>query len=173
MLARMWRKRNTPPLLMGLHPAAETDGDLDAIAVGDELLRVFELCVEITNVDARGHPDLLDLHHMLVLSGLFFPLALLKPKLSVVHQLAHRRSGLGRDLDQVQPLFVSNPQRLRGGHDAQLLPLGTDQADLPVIDGFIQFMHLLTNGRNTSVPKITKRGYQTGIRTTTNRLAAV
>ena len=116
-------------------------------------LRVFELCVEITNVDARRHPNLFDLNHMLVLSGLFLPLALFKPELTVVHQLAHRRGSLRRDLNQVQPLLVSNPQRLRGGHNAQLLTLGADQADFPIIDGFIQFMHLFTNGRNTSVPK--------------------
>ena len=81
--------------------------------------------------------NLLDLHHMLVLSGLFFPLALLEPELSVVHQLAHRRGGLGRDLDQIQALLVSDPQRLRRGHDSKLLTLGADQADLFVIDGFI------------------------------------
>ena len=74
---------------------------------------------------------------MLVLSGLFFPLALLEPELSVVHQLAHRRGGLGRDLDQIQALLVSDPQRLRRGHDSKLLTLGADQADLFVIDGFI------------------------------------
>ena len=78
---------------------------------------------------------------MLVLSGLFFPLALLEPELAVVHQLADGGSGLRRDLDQVQALFIGDLQSLRRGHDAELLALGTDQADLLVADLLIQFMH--------------------------------
>ena len=78
---------------------------------------------------------------MLVLFGFLFLLALFKPELSVVHQLADRRNSLGRDFDQVQALFVGDLQRLRGTHDAQLLTLLTDQTDLLVIDLLIQFMH--------------------------------
>ena len=78
---------------------------------------------------------------MLVLSGLFFPLALLEPELAVIHQLADRGNGLRRDLYQVQTLLVGDFQSLRRGHDAQLLTLFTDQADLPVTDILVQFMH--------------------------------
>ena len=136
---------------MGHLPAAESDRDLDAVAVGDELLRVFELRIEIPDVDARRHPNLFDLHHVLVFSGLFFPLALLEPELAVVHQLAHGGIGLRRNLDQVQALLIGDLQGLRRRHDAELLALGTDQANLLVSDLLVQFMHYFTNGRSTSI----------------------
>ena len=135
---------------MGHLPAAESDRDLDAVAVGDELLRVFELRIEIPDVDARRHPNLFDLHHVLVFSGLFFPLALLEPVFAVVHELAHRRGCLGRDLHQIQPPLVRNVQSVGGGHDTQLFTGLTDEADLLVENVLIQFMHLLSYGRSTS-----------------------
>ena len=36
---------------VGHLPAAEADRDLDAVAVGDELLRILELRVEVPNVN--------------------------------------------------------------------------------------------------------------------------
>ena len=70
---------------------------------------------------------------------------------SVVHQLAHGGNGLRRDLDQVQALLVGDLQSFRRGHDAELLALGTDQANLLVSDLLVQFMHSFTNGRSTSI----------------------
>ena len=97
---------------------------------------------------------------MLVLPGLFLPLALLKAELPIVHQLADRGFGLGRNLDQVQILFLGDAQGLHGGHNAKLLARGADQTDLLVADTLVQFMHLLTNGQSTSILKITKRGHR-------------
>ena len=97
---------------------------------------------------------------MLVLPGLFLPLALLKPELPIVHQLADRGFGLGRDLDQVQILLLGDAQGLCGRHNAKLLTRGANQPDLLVADILIQFMHLLTNGQSTSILKITKRGHR-------------
>ena len=126
---------------MGHLTAAEADRDFDAVAVGDELLGVLELRVEVTDINTGRHPDLLDLHHVLILPGFLFLLALLEAELSVVHQLAHRRHSLGRDLDQIQALLVGDFQRLCGGHDTELLALRADQPDLLVVDVLIQFMH--------------------------------
>ena len=78
---------------------------------------------------------------MLVLSGFLFPLALLEPELSVVHQLADRGRRLRRDLDQIQALLVGDSQRVCGRHDAQLFSLGANQADFLVRDILIEFMH--------------------------------
>ena len=78
---------------------------------------------------------------MLILPGFLFLLALLEAELPVIHQLAHGRNGLGRDLHQVQALLVGDFQRLRGSHDAQLLTLSANQADLLVVDVLVQFMH--------------------------------
>jgi len=133
--------------------AAETNGNLHAVAVGNELLSVLQLGVEVAHVDTGRHPDLLDLHHVLVLSGFLLALALLETELSVVHQLAHRGIRLGRDLDQIQTLLISDLQSLSGSHDAQLLALGADQSHLFVANVLIQFMHLLANGESTSIHK--------------------
>ena len=78
---------------------------------------------------------------MLILPGFLFLLALLKAELAVIHQLAHRRDCLGRDLDQIQALLVGDLQCLCGRHDAELFALGADQPDLLVVDVLIQFMH--------------------------------
>ena len=85
---------------------------LHAVAVGQELLRVAELDVEIVDVDAGRHADLLDLYHALILAGFLLALGLLEPELAVIHQLAYRGDGVGRDLDQVQPLLLGHAQRL-------------------------------------------------------------
>ena len=133
--------------------AAETHGNLHTVAVCQELLGVFQLGVEIAHINARGHPNLLDLHHMLVLSGFLFPLALLELVLAVVHQLAHGGHCLRRNFHQIQPTLICNAQSLLRGNNAHLLAGLTDEADLFVADLLVQFMLQLANGRNTSIQK--------------------
>ena len=130
----------TSDVRVGHFASAETDGNLHPVAIGQELLCVFQLGVEIPNVNARRHTDLLDLHHMLVLSCFLLPLALLELILAVVHQFADRGGRLGGNLHQIQALFISDVQRLRRGNDAQLLAGFADQADLRITDLFIEFM---------------------------------
>ena len=95
---------------VGHLPAAEAHGDFAPVAVGQEFLRVAELDVEIVDVDAGRHPDLLDLYHALILAGFLLLLALLKAELSVVHELADGGDGLGRDLDKIQALLIRDLQ---------------------------------------------------------------
>ena len=125
--------------------AAEPNRHLDAIAVLQELLGVLELDVEIVGVDAGGHADFLDLGDMLVLLGLFFLFGLFKAELSVVHDPAHRRGGVGRDLHQIQPLLISPRQCVPGGHDAQLIAGGSDDPYLFVTNVLIELMVLLAD----------------------------
>ena len=40
-------------------PAAEADGDLDAVAFFEEFLRTFQLDIEVVGVNARGTYELL------------------------------------------------------------------------------------------------------------------
>ena len=115
----------------------------------------------------------LELYHLLLFSGFFFFSGQFITILAIVDNFAYRRFRGRSNLYQIKFCLLRKPHCFFCGHDSKLLTLGADQADLFVIDGFIQFMHLLTNGRNTSVPKITKRGYQTGTRATTNCLPAV
>ena len=59
-------------------------------------------------------------------------------ELAVVHELAHRRLGHGRNLDQVEISLPCQAQRIFDAHDADLLPVGPDKPDLgdadPLID---------------------------------------
>jgi len=48
----------------------------------------------------------------------------------VVHDLADRRVGGGRDLDEVEPLLPGDLQRFGQGFDPELRAVGADQADL-------------------------------------------
>ena len=93
---------------------------------------------------------------MLVLSGFLFLLAALEPVLAIVHELAHRRRGLGGNLHQVQSLFLGDVQTLRRGHNAQLFAVFADEADLLIPDLFIEFMLYLANNRRTSIRSIKK-----------------
>ena len=133
--------------------ATEANRDLHPVPLRQELLGIFQFGVEIPHVNARRHPDLLDLHHVLVLSGFLLPLALLEPVFAVVHELAHRRGCLGRDLHQIQPPLVRNVQSVGGGHDTQLFTGLTDEADLLVTDLLVELMHYIANNRSTSFRK--------------------
>ena len=139
---------------MGHLPAAEAHRDLHPVALGQELLGVAQLGVEIADVDARGHAHLFDLHHVLVFPGLLLPLGLLEAELPVVHELAHGRGGVGGDLHQVQALLVGQALALRRGHDAQLAAVGADETDLPVADLLIDLMGRVSYGK--APPEIRK-----------------
>ena len=111
-----------------------------------KLLGVAQLGVEVADVDAGGHPHLLDFHHVLVLFGLLLPLGLLETVLAVVHELAHRGGGGGGNLDQVQPGLVGALLSLPGGHDAQLGAVGADEPHLPVADLLVDLMSRISYG---------------------------
>ena len=132
---------------VGHLPAAEAHGDLAPVAVGQEFLRVAELDVEIVDVDAGRHPDLLDLYHALILAGFLLALGLLEPELAVIHQLAYGGDSVGRDLDQIQPLLLGHAQRLLRGHEAKLLAGLRDQTDLFIPDLFIGLMTCVSDGK--------------------------
>ncbi len=91
--------------------AAEAHSDLDAVAFLEELHRVSHFNVQVVRVDAGGHTDLLDLDDTLILTGFLFLLELVKAELAVVHDLAHGRDGVGRDLYEIKLLFLCHSQR--------------------------------------------------------------
>ena len=122
--------------------AAETDGHLAAVAVSQELLCIALLDVEVIDVNAGRHTDFLDLHHTLVLAGLFLSLGLLEAVLAVIHDFADGGHGVGRDLDQVQVFLLSDTLSFHSGHDAQLFTGLRDQSNLLVPDFFIDLMSI-------------------------------
>ena len=125
---------------VGQLPAAEAHGDLQPVPVRQEFLAVLQLRIEVVDADARRHTDLLDLDDPLVLLRLLLPLGLLEAVLPVVHDLADRGIGCGRDLDQVQILFCRDVQRRRRGHDAELSAVAPNEADLLIPDVLIDLM---------------------------------
>ena len=134
--------------------AAETNSDLAAVTVGQELLSIALLDIEVIDVNAGGHPDFLDLHHTLVLAGLFLSLGLLEAELAVIHDLADRGNGIRRDLDQVQALLLCDTQSFQSGHNAQLFTGLRDQSNLLVADFFIDLMSISSDGKAPPNKKI-------------------
>jgi hypothetical protein len=117
-------------LRAGLLPAAEHDGDLDLVAALEEALDVALLGLVVVRVDLEAQPHLLDDGERLVPPGLAGLLGGLVLELPVVHELADRRLGHGSDLDEVELRVLGQTQCFADRHDADLLALGTDQADL-------------------------------------------
>ena len=130
---------------------AEPDGNLQLVAGLQEFDSLVDLCVEIVGINRRKHTDFLDLHNLLVLAGFLFPLCLLKAELAVVHDPAHRRSRLGRDLDQIQILVIGNLLRFLCGKHTQLCSLIVDYQHLTVPDLFVDLMFLFANFQHLQV----------------------
>jgi hypothetical protein len=74
--------------------------------------------------------DLLDLVGVLVLLAFFVPFGLFVAEFAKIHQTAYERRGVGRDLDQVQPLAHRQAQRFIERHHAELLLLLVEYAHL-------------------------------------------
>ena len=145
---------------MGHLSAAEADRDLDAVAVAEELLGIFQLGVEIVLADAGRHPNLLHLNDVLILARFLLALGLLEAILAVVHDLAHGRVGARGDLHEIEILLLSDLQRFLGRHDAELRTVLADDADLLIADVVIDLV-VYGCDRNTPpemVPKNKKRG---------------
>ena len=89
-------------------------------------------------VDVRTHLDLLDLLRLLRLAGeigLFLGLIFV---LADVEELADRRIGVGRDLDQVEADFGGLLDRFGGQQDAEILAILIDHAHLGRGDEFVE-----------------------------------
>ena len=93
------------------------------------------LHLEVVVVDADLGPelDLLDLDLLLVLLGLVILLVLLVQELAVVRDLADRRVGRGRDLDEVEAPVAGQLDGLDRRQDAEGVLLLVDDPNLPQI----------------------------------------
>jgi hypothetical protein len=122
---------------MGLLATAEHDRDLDLVLLVEEALDVALLRLVVVVGDLRPELDLADVDLLLVLARLLGLLLLLVLVLRVVEQAADRRARVGGDLDQVEVGLAGDPARLVGVDDADLLTVGTDQADLRNADALV------------------------------------
>lgn len=135
---------------MGHFPAAEADGDLHPVAVGQKALGVADLDIEIIDVDSRGHTHFFDLDDPLVFLCLLVPLGLLEAILAVIHELADGGDGVGGNLHQVQVGFAGLGHGLGQGHNPKLLPLGGDQAHFLVVNFLVDLMSRVSYDGRTS-----------------------
>ena len=95
------------------------------------------LGVEVAPADLGPELDLLDRDVGRLLPGLLGLLGLLVPELAVVHDPAHRRVGHRGHLDEVELEPSGHPQRFGHRLDAELVAVGTDEADLTGSDAVV------------------------------------
>ena len=117
--------------------AAETYGNLDLVASGDEFFRVVKLGFKIVCVDVKRKTNFLGFDNVLIFSGFLFALRLLKAVFSVIHNFAHRRICAGCDFYEIEISLLGNSQGLFGRHDAKLFSVSGNYADLTVADLFV------------------------------------
>ena len=131
---------------MGNLATAEHDRDLDLVPFTEELTDLAGLGVEVTAADLRAVLHLLDDDCLRLLPGLLVPLALLVHPLGVVEDLAHRRTGHRRDLDQVEFELSGQLEGFGQRLDAELRPVGTYQTYLASANPLVA-TRLVSGGR--------------------------
>jgi hypothetical protein len=93
-------------------------------------------------IDLRSELHFFDDRQNLVPPGLPGLLRALVLELSVVHELADGRAGVRGDLDQIEIGFLRQSQGFTDRNDADLLTLGSDEANLgnadPVVNAWFE-----------------------------------
>ena len=121
-------------LAVGDLAAAEHHGDAGLVGLVEELADLPDLDVVVVLLGAGAELHLLELHDHLLLLGLVLLLLLGVLELPVIHDLADGRLGRGADLDEVHPQLLRARQCLIDWKYAELLGLGSNDADLPRLD---------------------------------------
>jgi len=88
-------------------------------------------------LDGRGKAHFLDGDDLLIFANLTLALGLFEAELAVVHQLAHRRTRLRRDLHQIELALLGQSHRLRRRHDAELFAVLIHHSNFAVADFLI------------------------------------
>src|SRR5438067_2169079 len=93
--------------------------------------------VSVVVVRAGPEPELLRLGRVLVFLGLTLRLRLRVFERAVIEQLADRRDGIRRDLDQIEITLACHLQRLRDRDDTELRPIFVDEPNFRNPDGTV------------------------------------
>src|SRR6266568_2258523 len=117
--------------------AAEAHGDFHLVALADEADHAAHLDVVVVLVDAGAQLDLLDLDDLLLLARLVLLLLLLVFVFAVIEDLADRRLGARRDLDEVETGLIGHGERFVPGDYPDHTPLLIDEAYAGDSDFFI------------------------------------
>src|SRR5258708_31834368 len=118
-------------------PALEAQRGFHLVALAKKADSLVLLRLVVVLVDRDRELDLFDGDDLLLLARRPFALVLLIQILAVVLNLADRRNGVGRDLNQVERALPGHLQCFKRCHDAKLLAVFIDYADLAGADTFI------------------------------------
>lgn len=148
-----------PLVLVDDVATAELDPGLHLVVVFEKSSGMPRFELEIVRVGVRPEADFLELDVLRLLARLFFLLLLLVAVLSVIDDLAYRRSGRRRDLYEVQLVLAGSLQRFFDVDDV-VFAVGLDDANLLRPDLFVyayfvcdsSFTFSSTSGRET-VPR--------------------
>src|SRR6185369_1153867 len=97
-------------------------------------------------VDHRTELDLLDLNDLLFLAGFGLLLLLLETVLAVIQNLADRRRGVGRNLDQIETGILGLGQGLCDRDGTEVGTVLVDQVNLTNANIFIDALAVLLDG---------------------------
>src|SRR5579885_1539442 len=116
-------------LLMGQLAALVAQRDLDLVALFQETHQGAQFGLVVRLFGRRPELDLLDLDLSLLLARRLLGLVSLIDELAVVHDLADRRFGVGRHLDEVQTFRLGTGDGVARQHDANLRAIRGDHAN--------------------------------------------
>jgi hypothetical protein len=135
---RQTLKKSTPEFGAGLLTSAEHDRDLDLVAAAEEALDVAFFRLIVMRIDLGPELHLFDDGVGLVPACLACLQSALVLELAEVHELAHRRTGVRGNLDQVEIGFLRESECVLNADDTDLFAVRSDKSDLwyadPVID---------------------------------------
>ncbi len=126
---------------------AKAHGDLDLVAIIDELHDLLHLGLVVVVVDIRPHLDFLDLDGLLTLAGSVRFLLFLVFEFTEVHQLADGRPHIGRNFDKVEPDCLRSTQCINSRNHTVVVPLVINQPDFTDIDHFVGARSILDRCR--------------------------
>jgi hypothetical protein len=124
-------------LLVRHFTATEAKRDFDLVALFEELQHRAHLHVVIMGIGSGTELDFLDLDDLLFLAGFGFALLGFVFELAEIHDLADRRLGVRRNLDQIETGFFGHCHCAGGGHHTDIFAISPDETDFRGTDAFI------------------------------------
>jgi hypothetical protein len=116
---------------------AEPQRDLYLVAIVQKLEHVTHFDVIVIGIGVRSELDLFDFDDLLLFARFGFALLGLVFEFAEIHDLAHGRVGIGRNLDQVQSSFFGHFHGAAGCHDPDVFTVGTNKANFVRADIFV------------------------------------
>jgi len=117
--------------------APKPQADFHLVTIGQKLEHVAHFHVIVMGVRIGAELDFFDLDDLLLFTGFGLALLLFVFELAEIHDLAHRRIGVGRNLDQIQTGIIGHLHSTRRGHNPCVFAIGSDQPDFIGSDAFI------------------------------------